>query len=283
MQIIVDAGGTSCTWVLIYNNGETQTISTEAIHALLTPDSEVIRIASDAHTRLNKPAPLRIYFYGAGCISPEVNNRIASLIGKPFNTEISVNTDLLCAARALFKNNAGIACILGTGSNSCLYNGTEITDNVSPLGFILGDEGSGAYLGRILLGDILKHQLPEHICQLFREKYATTRNEIIENVYRKKSPNRYLASFTPFLKENINYPEIESIVNNAFVSFLKRNVLNYRNALELPISFIGSIAWHFGPQLEKALRLCNMHLGTIEQNPVAGITDYHLNLPSVSL
>ncbi len=284
MQIVVDAGGTSCTWILIDNGMQLSTVVTDAIHAILTPDSEITDIAQKALVAFNNPSANQIHFYGAGCIGSHINDRITQLLHNVFNPEhISVNTDMLCAARALFGDRSGIACILGTGSNSCHYNGTEIIENVSPLGFILGDEGSGAVLGRTLLGDILKKQLPADICQRFWDKYSLTQNQIIEHVYRKQAPNRFLASFTPFLKENIYFPEIETLVVNAFTGFLKRNIINYENAYQLPVSFIGSIAWHFSSQLKKAMGICNLNLETIEQTPVTGITAFHLKRPSVSL
>lgn len=280
MQIIVDAGGTSCTWILIDNDKQVSQTETPAIHALLTPDNEILEVTELASHFFNKPKVKQIHFYGAGCINPETNHRLISLLNKIFiGAEISVNSDMLCAARALFADKPGIACILGTGSNSCLYNGTEIIENVSPLGFILGDEGSGAVLGKTLLGNILKKQFSPHICERFYLSYNISLPQIIENVYRRPAPNRFLASFTPFLKENIRFPEIEALVTEAFVSFLTRNVKNYTDASLLPVSFVGSVAWHFAPQLEKAVRLCNLNLGQIVQNPVNGITEFHLNRP----
>jgi N-acetylglucosamine kinase-like BadF-type ATPase len=151
-----------------------------------------------------------------------VANALSRFFG---NAEIHVNSDLLCAAHALCGHSPGIACILGTGSNSCYYDGNEIVCNVSPLGYVLGDEGSGNALGRKLLSDILKNQLPPTIRDLFFETYQTTTGEIIDNVYCRPFPNRYMAQFARFVSANIACPELKSLASNCFREFFQRNVL----------------------------------------------------------
>lgn len=277
MKLIVDAGGTSCAWALLNHGSVIAQTSTDAIHALLTPDNDITVIANKAANSLGDPQVEELYFYGAGCASESINNRLLGILSQTFEkAKIQIASDMLCAARALFGRKPGIACIIGTGSNSCLYNGEEITANTPPLGFILGDEGSGAVLGRNLISDILKHQLPEEIEISFFKKYSITKEDIIENVYRKPSPNRFLASFTPFLHEHLDSPEIDALVTESFKSFLSRNVLQYDNSHALPISFIGSVAFHFSTQLRKALEAYSLKLGDIKQSPLSGIIAFHL-------
>jgi glucosamine kinase len=179
----------------------------------------------------------------------------------------------------LCQTNPGVACILGTGSNSCYYNGSEIVDNVSPLGFILGDEGSGAVLGKILIGDILKKQLSPILINDFFDTYPTSVSEILENVYRKPFPSRYLAGYTKFLSKNIRYPEIENIVIRAFHEFVTRNLLQYPGIDRKPVHFTGSIAFHFEEQLLKVIKERNLISGNIERSPMRGLVEYHISKP----
>ena len=182
---------------------------------------------------------------------------------------------MLAAARGVCGHESGIACILGTGSNSCAYDGNKIVKNVSPLGFILGDEGSGAVLGKLLVGDILKNQMPKKVIDRFFEKYNLTSAEIIDRVYRQPKPNTFLASFVPFLGENIGEPCIYNLVEESFRSFLRRNVRQYDGWDRLPIGFNGSIAKIYREPLEEALKEEGMHLGRIVQAPMEGLVEYH--------
>ncbi len=183
---------------------------------------------------------------------------------------------MLGAARSLCGNHSGIACILGTGSNSCFYDGEKIVSNVSPLGFILGDEGSGASLGKKLLSDILKNQLPKEIKDDFFSDYQQTPAEILENVYRRPFPNRYLAQFTVFLVKHISNPLISDLVESSFDEFISRNVIQYRDYKSNKVFFTGSVAYYFRNSLEKVIQKWNLDLGTIIQSPMEGLIDYHL-------
>ena len=216
-------------------------------------------------------------YYGAGCLSEEicsnVSRSIASVI--PSATTISVNSDLLAAARALCGRNPGIACILGTGSNSCYYDGEKICDNVSPLGYILGDEGSGAVLGKLLVGDVLKKQLPAELCEKFLKQFNLDRMKIIENVYKKPAPNRFLASLSPFLIQNIEEPAIHRLVLNAFKSFFVRNIENYANFKEVPVSFVGSVGFYYREVLDEAAKALDITIGTVIKSPMEGLLKYH--------
>ena len=216
-----------------------------------------------------------IYFYGAGC-TPEkkeiVKCCLSEVVGD--NILIKVNSDLLGAARALFGRENGIACILGTGSNSCYYNGETIDKNISPLGFILGDEGSGAVIGRLFVGSILKNQLGEELKIKFLSECNLTQEEIIDRVYRKPFPNRFLASFSHFIYKYIDNPSVYNIVFNSFREFFIRNVMQY-DYQSNNIAFIGSIAYFYKNILNEVAQSLNISITKIESSPINGLVKFH--------
>lgn len=282
MILIADSGSTKTDWCLcnqgtILCNIQTQGInpyhqSEEAIEAVLR---EELLPQLTQHSEFNIQNSLDIVFYGSGCANENACNRIKKAIHKVLDTkDITVHSDLLGAARALCGHEEGIACVLGTGSNSCLYNGKEITANTPPLGYILGDEGSSAVLGRRLVGDCLKNQLPEAIRDEFLTEYGLTQEIILEKVYRQPLANRFLASLTPFLSKHREVPEVHNLLVESFVAFFVRNVKQYRRPW-LPIHFVGSIANAFAPELKEAAESLGMELGTIMRSPMEGLIKYH--------
>ncbi len=276
MTLIADSGSTKTEWHLLSDNPTKNiTCITNGINPFYQTSAEIVQSLNEEYT-LNSAKPQEIFFYGAGCANEEKNRIVKEALIKFFDTQnITINSDLTGAARSLCQNNEGIACILGTGSNSCYYNGETVTANVSPLGFIIGDEGSGAVLGKKLVGDILKNQLPQTIIELFFNEYQTNCGEILDHIYKRPLPNRYLAQYTRFLSKHIHLQELEDIVSNAFEEFIKRNLLQYPNVKELKINFTGSIAHHFTSQLEKALNKYKLTLGTVSQAPMNGLVQYH--------
>lgn len=278
MILVADCGSTKIDWCLLNNQKVEKQVFTMGMNAVMLTEEEIrSRIAEELVPELTGYPVDRVYFYGAGCISEDVCSNVSRAISTNFPdaTTVEVHTDLLAAARALFGHNPGIACILGTGSNSCYYDGTEIVDNVSPLGYILGDEGSGAVLGKILLGDILKNQLPADLCTKFLQQYDLDRISIIRRVYKEPQPNRFLASVTPFLIENIKRPEIHALVLNAFTAFFRRNIAQYPSYKTLDVNFIGSIAYYYRAVLEEAAQACGCKIGTIIKSPMEGLIKFH--------
>ncbi len=268
--LIADSGSTKTTWCLGSEMLRTAGLnpyhqSAESIVATLRTLPENMRMAES------------VFFYGSGC-TPERGNIVASALQKTMpQAKISVESDLLGAARALLQHQRGIACILGTGSNSCLYDGEKIVENVSPLGYILGDEGSGAVIGRHFVGDCLKNQVPDQLRTLFFDTFKTSTAEIVENVYRKEQPNRYLASFLPFLSENIEkFDYINSLVINCFGDFFRKNVLQYADARSLPVSFVGSVAYYFQKPLREAAAQFGLQVGKIERSPIFCLATFHI-------
>ncbi|MGQ1785055.1 MULTISPECIES: N-acetylmuramic acid 6-phosphate etherase [unclassified Saccharicrinis] len=274
MILIADSGSTKTEWRGIYN-GSSQTCITKGINPFHQTSEEIFRSLKDDFT-IDQTTIKEIYFYGAGCANEDKINIVRKALRDFFNiNNITVESDLTGAARSLCGSKPGIACILGTGSNSCLYDGRNIKDNVSPLGYIIGDEGSGAVMGKKLIGDILKNQLPEQVIRLFFREHNTNRAQILDNIYKKPLANRYLAQFTKFLSKHIEIEEIYNLVTNAFDEFIKRNLLQYNNVLHLEINFTGSIAYHFQEQLIKALNKNHLTLGAVTQSPMDGLEQYH--------
>lgn len=278
MVLIADSGSTKIDWCLLNGKKKVAQIFTTGMNALLMTEEEMAEcIMNELMPSLRGYDVTEIYYYGAGIISDEIKNQVINALKRnmPHVNKIEVDTDLLAAARALCQREPGIACILGTGSNSCYYDGERVVDNVSPLGYILGDEGSGAVLGKLLVGDVLKKQLPEHLCEKFLKEYNLDRNTIIDRVYRKPAANRFLAQFAPFLEHNIDEPSIKAIVMRSFTDFFTRNVANYPNYKELPCNFVGSIALLQKDTLVEAASKLGITIGTIIQAPMEGLIKYH--------
>ena len=278
MILIADSGSTSTNWVLVEHGKSIQSLFTPGINPFYqTPEEIAGEIAT---LTLNvKPSSVKaIYFYGAGCVADKIE-MVKHAIAQSFTqSQIYVESDLVAAARGLLQHEAGIACILGTGSNSCFYDGKDIVSNVSPLGFILGDEGSGAVLGKKFIADCLKNQLPEELKNKFLTTFGLTANDIINHVYRKPFPNRYLAQFTPFLAENMAEPAIYNLIFDSFTDFFVRNVMQYPNFEEYPVSFVGSIAYYFKDILEVVAFELGITLGEIKQSPLEGLVAFHSTL-----
>lgn len=280
MILIADCGSTKIDWCLLNGTKVEKQVFTLGMNAVMLTEEEMrARIGAELMPDIKDYASEidEVYFYGAGCISTEVCSNVARAIRAniPGASRIEVYSDLLAAARALCGHQPGIACIMGTGSNSCLYDGTGIASNVSPLGFILGDEGSGAVLGKLFLGDVLKNQLPAPVAAAFLEEYSLDLLTIIRRVYREPQPNRFLASVTPFISKHIDVKEIHDMVLATFTAFFRRNVMQYTGFEAHTVNFVGSIAYYFRPVLEEAARNCGCTIGTVIKSPMEGLLKYH--------
>lgn len=274
--LIADAGSTKIDWAYLSPDGGVRRVQTEGLNALLASGDDMARVLGAVRELLPRAQVDQVYYYGAGCASQAICGKIRQALCGTLSTEdVFVASDLLGAARALLGHEPGIACILGTGSNSCLYDGTEIIMNIPPMGFILGDEGSGASLGKRLLGDIAKTIAPEHIRELFIRRFALTVPDILDRVYRLAAPNRFLAAMVPFISDNIHDPYMTALVRREFSDFLSRNVLLYPGAKEMPVHFTGSIARVFRDILREAAASAALSVGTILAAPMPGLITYH--------
>ncbi|MDE6544043.1 MAG: ATPase [Muribaculaceae bacterium] len=278
MILIADSGNTKTDWCCIDGLEAVNSFSTTGLNALTVPEDEVLTLFESEVAEETEGMEIdRIYFYGAGCIDEPVKRKVEEALIKVFpKANVTVESDLLGAARSLCGDKPGIACIMGTGSNSCLYDGNEIVDNVPSLGYILGDEGSGAVLGRMLISDVLKGVLPESLMQKFQERYNLDAVTVVHRVYNEPNASRFLASVTPFLLENIEEPAIHRLVLNSFKSFFTRNILRYANYKNMNINVTGSIGWYFKDVLREAADAMDCSLGAISRSPMESLVDYHL-------
>lgn len=269
--LIADSGSTKTDWLIVDQaTGGQHQINTQGINPFMLSEAQIkdtLQCELIGNSHFQQPTAVR--FYGAGCRGEQCNilKRVFSTLMPKAAGNIIVDSDLVGAARALCGDSDGIVCILGTGSNSGLYVNGRIISNVSPLGYILGDEGSGAVLGKRFLGDVLKKQLPTAICNAFEMTYHITSDEIIARVYKQPFANRFLASFVPFLHNHKADKSIRALLIEEFTRFFKRNVCQYDRP-DLPVNFVGSVAYYFREELNVAATQCGLELGKILQRPL---------------
>ena len=276
MMLIADSSSTKTDWCVILDNTPIKRIGTKGLNPFFQSEEEIQQeLTHSLLPQLPEGTIDSVYFYGAGCTpekAPTLRRAIADSL--PIVGNIKAYSDMLAAARGLCGREAGITCILGTGSNSCFYDGKEIVNHISPLGFILGDEGSGAVLGKLLVGDILKNQLSPAIKEAFLKQFDLTVPEIIDRVYRQPFPNRFLASLSPFIAQHLEEPGIRQLVLGSFIAFLRRNVMQY-DYTQYPAHFIGSVAHCYKEILQEAAQETGIRIGKILQSPMEGLIQYH--------
>lgn len=275
MLLIADSGSTKVDWRLIKDKNDIKSFSTPGINPYFQSKEEIINDLTINLVPQTGTSISEIHFYGAGVVGDKVQLLVDCFTQLFPNVKAFAYTDLLAAARSLCGDEPGIASIMGTGSNSCFYDGVQITDNVPASGFILGDEGSGAVLGKKLISDFLKRQMPKDLEKIFQEKYNLNYAQIVEKTYKQPFPNRYLATFTHFIFENRESSYIKSLLINSFKEFLSRNIESY-NYKEYKLNFVGSVAYYFKEELIDAISQKEMKPGKIVQSPIDGLVDYHI-------
>jgi glucosamine kinase len=278
IKLIADSGSTKTEWCVIKNNKPTvfitQGMSPYFVDAVGI--EKILRLEVIPFLKKNKVD--EIFFYGTGCKNPANKKMIRKVLMQTFaGASVEVDHDLSGAAKALCGNEKGIACILGTGSNSCYYNGQRMIKNSPGIGFILGDEGSGAYLGKKVIQHYLYDIFDEDLRSRFDAKFVTTDAEILEAVYKKPLPNRYLASFAIFLAENRGHYMVENIIEDCLNDFFYSHVIRYRESAKLPIHFTGGIAYGFKDIVEQLCFGYDLQLGNILKSPMEGLIKYHLD------
>ncbi len=277
VTLVADSGSTKTEWCLM-DGKQRSTYFTQGISPYFQTSVQIEELVSGellpqmAAERL----PEAVFYYGTGCSGEQSVGIVRKALHAVWpKAKISVDTDLLGAARALCGREPGIASILGTGSNSCYYDGKVIVKNNPGLGFILGDEGSGALLGKKVLQYYLYQTFDEEMRFRFDEKFNVTQEQILDRVYRGPLPNRFLASFTPFLAENRGHYMIENILEDGLNDFFFNHLYKYSESWTAPLHFAGSVAWHFRDILEQLCQLYELQLGRILQNPMDGLTVFH--------
>ena len=277
MQLIADSGSTKVSWRAIMDDGSVKQVETVGINPVFMDDAAIETILRENLVPVTGTSVEKIWFYGAGVVGGEPSAKLERCFGKVFpGSECEAVSDVLAAARALCGHKPGIACILGTGSNSCFYDGEGIAENVRAGGFILGDEASGAYLGKRLISDFIKGLLPPAIENEFKKRYGLDYMAIVQKVYREPMPSRFLASFSPFINEFRNHPHIANLLKSSFEEFLRRNVTHY-DYRKYPVNFVGSIAFYYKDILEKAVNASGMRMGIVLKGPIDGLVAYHKN------
>lgn len=276
MILIADSGSTKTAWKLIGDSGEIKNILTPGINPFFRTTEEIYQELNQLLFPVTGTAIQKIYFYGAGIVNTEKGNIIGNALQHIYpEATIETNSDVLGAARALFGDQPGIAGILGTGSNVCLYDGTKITAGISPLGFILGDEGSGAVMGRKLLGDYFKEVMPAYLRAAFSEKFKITREEALNRVYRTKKPNQFLASFMPFLSDYAHSAYCQEFVQQNFIEYFERNVVKLPEFRKYSIGFVGSVAYYFSQILINTASFYGFEQIRILKDPIDGLEKYY--------
>jgi len=279
MLVIADGGSSKVDWRFVSNRASITTASSIGFNPFFFTTEQIIAELNKTFISSNPvDAAKEVFFYGSGCSDEKRCTIIHHALQKIFpNAErIEVTHDLLAAARATCQDQRGISCILGTGSNSCLYDGFEIIDNITSLGFVLGDEGSGAYLGKLLVKSYFYREMPDSLRQLFAQKYKIDKSNLLSKIHGD-SPNVYLASFSKFATDHLDHAFMQSLVATSFDDFLSRHILKYKDCEELKIHFVGSIAFHFKEVLVKCLQRKNLTLGKVIKQPIDSLVQFHLN------
>lgn len=277
VKLIADSGATKAEWCVLQGKKK-KTIFTQGISPYFFNADQITEILEKELLPSLKGIRVdEVFYYGTGCINPNNNRIVKQSIKNVFKeaTAIEVTHDVMAAARALYGNNKGVACILGTGSSSCFYNGKKITVNKPGLGYVLGDEGSGAYLGKKVLQYYLYGTFDEELTGRFNNKYHISGTEILENVYKKPLANRYLASFTPFLSENRGHYMIENIIEDGLNDFFFHHICKFRESWTMPISFVGGVSYYFQDVLRELCRSYEFTPGKILKNPMEGLILFH--------
>jgi len=280
MLIIADGGATKADWVIVKDNDEQQLVSTTGFNPNYVSGQRISEIIQqELVEKLDFEITGKVFYYGTGCWDKGrnaiVREAIAAVLTK---ADVTVHHDLLAAARATCGHSPGIACILGTGSNSVLYDGEREVDNVTNLGFLLGDEGSGAQLGKMFVQAFFYREMPTELQPIMEKVCPNGRKDILDKVYSGGIPAAYLASFTQLFTEQQSHPFVRALVKKGFNEFLTRHVCKYEGHEKLPVSFVGSVGYHFQEILTEALHELGLHEGVFVKKPIGNLVNYHLEL-----
>jgi N-acetylglucosamine kinase-like BadF-type ATPase len=275
--LLADSGATKTEWRLL-GNKRSKSFFTSGIspyHMDVQQISDLLM--KELPPTIHKKQVKEVFYYGTGCKTTSKANIVKKSLLRLFpDADLHVTHDLMGASIALCGKTPGIACILGTGSNSCEYNGKKIIFNSPGLGYVLGDEGSGAYLGKKVLTHFLYHQFDDFLMQSFITQFKTTKESILHQVYKEPNPNRYLASFSKFLSAHRGHYIIENIIEDGFRDFFDQHLNRYKSKFDVPIHFVGSISFHFKDKIAELCNYYGFNLGQVIQQPMSGLVNFHL-------
>ena len=274
--IIADSGATKCQWTVVQSQKK-YTLQSIGISPYFLSAAEIQALVTKTFkNKIKLESVETVYFYGTGLSNPQNVSQLKKALQAVFTkAKLDIQTDLVAAARATCQNSKGVACILGTGSNTGFYNGKKITKNSPGLGYVLGDEGSGTYLGKKVIQYYLYKTFDEDIMSRFEKKFHTTKDEILNKIYKEPTPNKYLATFTEFLVENRGHYMIENIIEDGLNDFFYAHIIKMNEAWLYPIHFVGSVAFGFKDILRQLALSYEIELGTIVKSPMQGLITYH--------
>ncbi len=277
MNLIADGGSTKTAWCLSCGSQIVKRFETVGINPFFQTEEEIaVQLNETLLPQISGNDVENVYFYGAGCADPMKNRALEEVLKVVVGaSRVEVASDMLGAARGLLGSDRGIACILGTGANSGVYDGEKLVKGVYAGGYILGDEGSGGVLGKLLISDWVKRQMPQDIYDALTVEYGLTYLGIVDRVYKQPFPNRWLAQFTKFMLVHRDNVYIHNLLVEAFKAFFDRNIKQYDEWEELEVGFVGSIAFYFDVELREAASVCGVRLGGVMQNPIVGLVEYH--------
>ena len=277
MRLIIDAGSTKMEWILLDGDVVKQRFQTEGFNPNYAERQCLENIINFVETR-GIASLQSIHYYGTGCGNEQNCQAIKEVFQHHFpDTEIHVTHDLMAVCHAVLGYEKGIACILGTGSNSCLYDGTDITEKAVSLGYLVGDEGSGMHIGREVVRAYFYGFMPEDLKQKFEAEYHLVLKDFVQRLYHEGQPSKYLATFARFAGENQTNPYMKGLVKGCFKEFIEAFILRYENCNSWKISFIGSVAFHFKDLLEESLDEFGLTMGEVMQAPAEGLIRYYGN------
>lgn len=275
MILIADSGSTKVDWVAIKEDGSTISVKTSGINPVFITQDKIVNILEVSLLSQTGRDVTEVYFYGAGVVSDSVTGDLAAAFKMVFpKAQCFAASDMLAAARAVCGRDAGIACIIGTGANSCFYDGKAMTEHVNAGGFILGDEASGGYFGRRLVSDFIKGLLPKEINKAFVEKYDLDYPKVVDKVYKQPTPNRFLASLMYFVEDFRETDYMQNLLKSGFREFLTRNVMQYKYK-EYKTNIVGSVGYIFQKELNEVAKELGVTIGTVLRSPIEGLINYH--------
>ncbi len=281
MILIADSGSTKTDWRLIDDNKKIHQFATQGINPYFTSSDEIsLIIQNELLSQIQFPlvgTPLSVFFYGAGCGSDSKKEIVRIALLKNFHRAfVEVYSDMLGAARSLCGANPGIAAILGTGANTCYYDGNNIIESTPSLGYVLGDEGSGAHIGKTFVQAFLNKEMPEALSNRFYERFNLGKEEMLDAIYKQPNPNRFLASFSKFIYQNLKEQFVVDLVANCFGQFFDKHICKYSKHKEVKLSCVGSVAFYYSNILRAVAANKGVNIETIIETPIAGLTLYHL-------
>lgn len=275
--LIAESGSTKTDWRLCFDDGTIKSFSSIGLNPYFVSDSDLTEILTELFSNDISSKIDAVFFYGAGCSNSKVIISFQLIFSQHFeNAKIEINHDLLAASRALFQNQKGMALIFGTGSNSCLFDGVTITSNIPALGYILGDEGSGADMGKRLVTRFIHGQLNLKLTEKLKE--ITSKEDIFQKVYKEKYPNRYLANFSRFIADNIHEEQIEGLVLESFHAFFENYVIQYQNYENYNIGVVGSLGNIYKKQLVQVSKFYDLDVFIFLYSPITELVKYHTKI-----